>query len=545
MDNVKVYAMQTTSRSLRRAVRGDVDKSLSRPLDTMAADIVKRALKTPILIYLCSEDSEREVRNLFAVLLASMIRERIPSTLVVDCDFLEPGLSTLVPDSDAQGLLDLILYGSSLTVITQQAHNGVSLIGAGSFPVSKRMPFLMDAFEDSARYLGSASDCVIFCGPLLDDNEEVHPIAGTAELPLVIGKGSAADVGPLASTEAKLASAATRQVWSVRVRESDVTPVTIAAEDEEGVKELTVGVDEILEKREAERVAARHPAVRRDAEEDDNLDAEVAGVVDVPFDEEGPVETLGGRSWNSAVPKIVTSALAVFLVGFLVWFLYLTRALREEGEPPAIDVTEVMREDRGEQATVGGDSVTMPGTGSPEDLAATDEDLASATRADTAGAATGLHRRPNGDKPERVVDGQTKSQDTSAVDERVTTPPKPLEETVTSTPPPDTTPPRTTPSPSVPADLVGYAGKYLVHVSSFRGTTRAQSDADYLKERGFATVIAQFDLGEKGIWYRVYVGPFDSRDDALTVKIRLDENPRVLSTRITRVPIQRVQDGES
>jgi cell division septation protein DedD len=224
-----------------------------------------------------------------------------------------------------------------------------------------------------------------------------------------------------------------------------------------------------------------------------------------------------------------------------VWFLYLTRALREDGESPAIDVTEVVGDDREAQTTAGGDSVATAGEGLAEGLAETpDEALASATRADTAGAATGLYRRPNGDQPERVVDGQTKSQDATGADERVTTPPKTPEETVTSRPPP-----KATPAPSVPADLAGYAGKYLVHVSSFRGMTRAQSDADYLKGRGYNTVIAQIDLGEKGTWYRVYVGPLDSRDDALSMKIRLDENPRVLSTRITRVPIQWKQNGES
>ena len=89
---------------------------------------------------------------------------------------------------------------------------------------------------------------------------------------------------------------------------------------------------------------------------------------------------------------------------------------------------------------------------------------------------------------------------------------------------------------SILDELAPYAGKYLIHVSSFRRKDHAQSDADYLAGRGYSTIVAGVDLGEKGLWYRVYVGPFASRADAQTMKIRLDENPRVLSTRITKVP---------
>ena len=85
-------------------------------------------------------------------------------------------------------------------------------------------------------------------------------------------------------------------------------------------------------------------------------------------------------------------------------------------------------------------------------------------------------------------------------------------------------------------ELSSYAGTYLVHVSSFRGTSRARDDGAYFQSHGFDVVIARVDLGEKGIWYRVYAGPFLSRQQAEASKIRLDENPRVRSTRITRVP---------
>jgi cell division septation protein DedD len=84
--------------------------------------------------------------------------------------------------------------------------------------------------------------------------------------------------------------------------------------------------------------------------------------------------------------------------------------------------------------------------------------------------------------------------------------------------------------------LDDFANQYLVHVSSFRRVESARDEAFYLLGWGYPVFIYRVDLGGKGMWYRVYVGPSATREEAAEHKIKLDENPRILSTRIARVP---------
>jgi len=81
-----------------------------------------------------------------------------------------------------------------------------------------------------------------------------------------------------------------------------------------------------------------------------------------------------------------------------------------------------------------------------------------------------------------------------------------------------------------------YANQYLIHVSSFRKLENAKDEAFYLLGWGYPVFIYRADLGSKGMWYRVYVGPSTTREEAMEHKIKLDENRRIKSTRIARVP---------
>ncbi len=508
MENIKVYGISATTDALGVASRGGDDPQLNEPLRAMANDIAARVHSQPLSLYVCSADGQRSERNLFAFALARSVIDRIPNTIVVDCDFLDLGLTGLVPLPDAIGFLDQILYGSSLAAITQRTEQGVTVIGAGSFAVSKRTPFLMEAFDDATRYLRQAAGCVIYCGPVLADDGGVNPIISHVDIPVFIGGRSPAGAGELEPTEQKVASAAGSIAWSVRIREPDATPVTLSGPDADGVMGLSASVDEILERETPAREEAPVAPVPPSHEEEDELEAEVSRIIDVPFEEEGPSEVLKERSWDSAFPKIVTTALAVFLIGFLLWWLYLTKATREEAHRP-VDIVESVSDLDGEQ--------TRPSDESPvarEDASGRD------ANADTVTTARGFQRKPTGEA-ERVAQEQT------------TTPPVPVKEGAEMS------------SASAPADLADYAGKYLVHVSSFRGAARVEDDSDYLTGRGYDIVVARVDLASKGLWYRVYVGPFDTRSEAANTKIRLDENPRFRSTRITRVPAKPVPNTES
>ena len=81
-----------------------------------------------------------------------------------------------------------------------------------------------------------------------------------------------------------------------------------------------------------------------------------------------------------------------------------------------------------------------------------------------------------------------------------------------------------------------YRGWFMIHISSFQTSARAREEAAFLQSREFPVFIVFLDLGPKGKWYRVYAGPFETRDEARDVKKNLDAIPQVRFTRITKIP---------
>jgi len=100
-------------------------------------------------------------------------------------------------------------------------------------------------------------------------------------------------------------------------------------------------------------------------------------------------------------------------------------------------------------------------------------------------------------------------------------------------PRPVATKPVATPAPTVkpvataaPVKTVAKAetGTYLLQVSSSRNPDEAGLLVGKLEKKGYQASIQLADLGAKGVWYRVFVGPVSSRDDAdaLARKIKSD-----------------------
>ncbi len=58
------------------------------------------------------------------------------------------------------------------------------------------------------------------------------------------------------------------------------------------------------------------------------------------------------------------------------------------------------------------------------------------------------------------------------------------------------------------------SGSYLVQVASVKQRQGAEGLRDRMRNKGYAAFVEAADLGAKGVWYRVYAGPFGSRGDA-------------------------------
>ncbi len=69
----------------------------------------------------------------------------------------------------------------------------------------------------------------------------------------------------------------------------------------------------------------------------------------------------------------------------------------------------------------------------------------------------------------------------------------------------------TKPAPAQPAAVrpaAVAAGAYLVQAASFRQAEDANALREGLAKKGYATFTEKADLGEKGVWHRVFIGPF-------------------------------------
>jgi cell division septation protein DedD len=77
------------------------------------------------------------------------------------------------------------------------------------------------------------------------------------------------------------------------------------------------------------------------------------------------------------------------------------------------------------------------------------------------------------------------------------------------------------PAPVVKTAAPAVVGGYLVQAAAFRRSEDAKGLQAKLARKGYAAFTEKANLGAKGVWYRVYVGPYASAGAADTVVSRL------------------------
>ncbi len=503
MEKISSYNIAVSVDTLREGFNsGQLVPALHGPLQSLLPRVTRAAAEAPASVYLFSAGDGAEVRDLFGFALVAALSQQIPTALLVDCGFLAVGLSGVVPQKDALGFLDLLLYGSSLGVITQKTNGGVHVVGAGSFPVTKNMPFVLNAFEEASRRLVSQCRCAVFCGPLYNDEGALHPLIGAVDVPIMVrlaGTGGSI-VDPI---EEQISSKWDSELLSVRVTPRDAAaappPATVATGvvDEKPVVPATPAAappsqhefEEIVPPAPPRpaRVETPKPAPARTPKP---APAEVAPVADVEFEEESTASQYKEKKYSSLVPKIATAVVATVVVVFLVWWF-------------------------NEERTGGGGSEPPQTTGS-----------SAVSDVDDAGAET----------PTVVV------VDSTVVDSTV------VDGTAAVAVAADTTAAQPEPEPTGAAGAVSsddilvmddlennWGGQYLIHISSFRDSGKARTEVGQLTSRGFSVFIVYLNLGAKGSWYRVYAGPVATREDARNMKKLLDDTPGVRFTRISQI----------
>lgn len=475
MNRVSIYQIPVTGDVLESAIaHGSVPASLVEPMQAMVAAIAHRAAEAPVRVYLCAEDDFAAARDGFAFVFAKALSVHVPSALLVDSDFLKVGLHGLVPQPDALGLLDFLLYGSSIGVVTQESPGGVRVVGAGSFPVTKRMPFVTPAFEEAARRLASHARCAVFVGPMVQEDGSPHPLAGEVDVTIVVRGETGASRGRGASGvdtfEEGVASGGV-EVWSVRTGAAEAKPAPVRAPEPTPPPRPKAPPAPSVTPGPLPRVAVEPKrAPERTVETARALPTEPES------------------RYSSLVPRIVVILLALSVIAFVSWWIWQDRS-------------------KGDDAGVAN---TAESTSAPVSEPVPAESLVVATEDATRAATTDTIPRPVPAPPVRPADTGGRTGGTVLVD----------------------------PSDILVMDDLERRWKdwYAIHISSFQESIRAREEVSFLQSREFPVFIVFLDLGAKGKWYRVYAGPFETREEAREVKKNLDAVAQVRFTRITKIP---------
>jgi tetratricopeptide (TPR) repeat protein/cell division protein FtsN len=71
--------------------------------------------------------------------------------------------------------------------------------------------------------------------------------------------------------------------------------------------------------------------------------------------------------------------------------------------------------------------------------------------------------------------------------------------------------------------LLKDGGKFFLQLGSFKEKGSAERKSKILSERGIKSIIKEIDLGEKGKFYRLLVGEFDSRESAISFADKIEK----------------------
>ncbi len=71
------------------------------------------------------------------------------------------------------------------------------------------------------------------------------------------------------------------------------------------------------------------------------------------------------------------------------------------------------------------------------------------------------------------------------------------------------------------------ATPHVLQISSFRSPDEAGILVRRLEKKGYSPYIQQADLGSKGVWYRVFLGPYTSKEKAQTAAISLKSDEKL------------------
>jgi len=406
----------------------------------------------------------------FAVLeIGHLLAKNGKSVLIVDCDFLHPGLSGLVENLEDHGFLDLLLYGSSLKSVARPVGiDGMTVAGPGSFPVSRTIPFALKEFDKIRDYLRSKHDVVVYCSTLHTEDGRVNPL-----VPFVDGVLAACRIESLAEGELE------KHLASLGAERAPATELVCFCG---GGEEAPAAVP-------ARPAAAAARDIPRIEPEPGSPEEEILVAPLLKKTEEQAVETPEAKGARRvSVLRVVLASGAVILAAFVVWLLVVNRTVRETVPRSGGPTVAVERPATAGDTAAGAVSPveeTTPGSAAQDSAAAAGKRASDIARSDAA-----VSPPPGPSAPPAGSSG--------AIEERQQ--------------PPSGAPATVPAAETKPAAAAGPA-KYTIHVASFTDAARADEERRILERNGFTVRVVEVPIrGEQ--WLRVFAGAYATMEEA-------------------------------
>jgi cell division septation protein DedD len=87
------------------------------------------------------------------------------------------------------------------------------------------------------------------------------------------------------------------------------------------------------------------------------------------------------------------------------------------------------------------------------------------------------------------------------------------------------------PAPAAPvvAKATASSSRYTLQISSFQAREEADALADKLRAAGYKPKVVESNIPEKGIWHRVRVGDYGSREEAMEGKAEFEKKVQIIA----------------
>ncbi|MFH0778129.1 MAG: SPOR domain-containing protein [Candidatus Eisenbacteria bacterium] len=504
-------------------------------------EVVKRLVQlreiSPLdIVAVCGMTTRLSIRP-FVCSLAVALRKLVQRVVLMDCDLRSPSLQTVTKSDGKEGFIDMVKYGCSFFAAADETEiGGIYVVGAGSHPVSSESELMGRELERVFYSLRAKADITVACVPPILPSGAVNPVLRYVDGVLLCMNRTAgrredirSDFSKLWQADIPVIGLVGQELPEVEERETlvlgaDASEVEVIGASTDGDASEADKWTALIEKSlppeptdgraQADRAQAEAQADRAQAEApvtgaggpalDEHAETLelVAEPESVETREAEPAET--GDAAAEGEAHETSSREESLLVDTALFGQKRRRMLPFVIGLGAVAVTigalalsGVRLVERGKQAVPDRAmrSIVLPGSdgimGAGEAVGDSKESVVSAS--DSARAAV----------PRKAVPEVARRQTSSS--RAVSSVPAQIGEG------------------RVPGEDHGIGdGPIYLHVSSFKTYENARSDSLTLANNGVRSFVVPIDLGARGMWYRVLVGPFEREEDATAAASRIE-----------------------